>query len=108
MNKSLLVAVFVPTTDEAGTDFDGQSGQLATGYPVGENLILTARHVPQPEPPNYRDERYPIKIRWDSYKNSGWIEIEDIVLARSGRVGCGAASLFQAAARGQGLGLRLR
>lgn len=57
MNKSLLVAVFVPIKDAAGED----SGELATGYPVGKDLILTARHVLHPEPPNCRDNNRPIK-----------------------------------------------
>ena len=72
MNKSFLIAVFVPITDEAGKE----CGELATGYPVGKNLILTARHVLQPKPPACRDEGRPIKIRWHHY-NSGWIDIPD-------------------------------
>jgi hypothetical protein len=64
MDKSLLIAVFVPTTDEARGDFKGGHGELATGYPVGTNLILTAGHILKPGPPYYRDERYPLRIGW--------------------------------------------
>ncbi|MEZ5579206.1 MAG: hypothetical protein R3F40_07225 [Candidatus Competibacteraceae bacterium] len=46
MDKSLLIAIFVPTTDEAGADFKGKRGELATGYLVGTDLILTAGHIP--------------------------------------------------------------
>lgn len=64
MDNSLLIAVFVPTTDEAGEDFKGRRGELATGYPVGTDLILTAGHILRPGPPYYRDERYPLRICW--------------------------------------------
>lgn len=64
MDKSLLVAVFVPTTNERNEDFKGQQGELATGYLVGKDLILTARYILQPGPPYYRDERYPVRICW--------------------------------------------
>ena len=61
MEKSLLVAVFVPTTDAAGTDRGGARGVIGTGYPVGPDLILTARHLLNLEP---RDTRYRLKVRW--------------------------------------------
>lgn len=64
MNKSLLIALFVPTTNEAGEDFKGKHGELATGYPVGKDLILTAGHILKPGPPYYRDERYSVRICW--------------------------------------------
>ncbi len=80
MNKSLLIAVFVPTPDEA-------SGELATGYPVGKDLILTARHVLQPKPTGCPDKPYRIKIRWHYY-DSGWIDIssEDIIWQSQGKL----------------------
>ena len=57
MNKNLIVEIFVP---ERGTG--GEEGEIATGYPVTRNLILTARH------PLYsrvgRDGDYPIEVRW--------------------------------------------
>jgi hypothetical protein len=91
MDKSLLIAVFVPTTDETGADFQGQHGELATGFPVGKDLILTARHVLQPQPPYYRDRRYPVKLRWhysQCSEGTGWIEIpeEHIVWESSGEL----------------------
>ncbi|MCP5134875.1 MAG: hypothetical protein H6976_15105 [Gammaproteobacteria bacterium] len=48
MDKSLLIAIFVPTTDEAEKTFKGKRGELATGYPVGKDLILTAGHILKP------------------------------------------------------------
>ncbi len=80
MDKLLLVAVFVPTTNERGEDFKGEIGERATGYPVGKDLILTARHVLYPKPPNRRDSRYPVAIRWHYYRSgddADWIEISD-------------------------------
>ena len=80
MDKSLLIAVFVPTTNERGEDFKGEIGERATGYPVGKDLILTARHVLYPKPPNRRDSRYPVAIRWHYFRSgddADWIEISD-------------------------------
>ena len=81
MDKSLLVAIFVPTTDAKGTDHQGRRGSLATGYPVGPHQILTARHVLFPDPPWVRDLRYPIKARWHYHRTHpdaddlGWVEL---------------------------------
>ncbi|WP_295443940.1 hypothetical protein [uncultured Thiodictyon sp.] len=83
MDKSLLVCVFVPTTDAADTDHHGRQGQIGTGYPVGPDLILTARHLLDPEAPKRRDTRHPIKVRWHSYRAhqqagpDGWVVIPD-------------------------------
>ena len=79
-DKSLLIAVFVPTTNERGEDFKGEIGERATGYPVGKDLILTARNVLHPEPPNRRDPRYPVAIRWHYFRSgdgADWIDISD-------------------------------
>lgn len=81
MEKSLLVTVFVPTTDERSTDFQGGRGNIATGYPVGPHHILTARHVLYPEPPLFRDNRYVVKVRWHYHRQHkdadqhGWIRL---------------------------------
>jgi hypothetical protein len=81
VDKSLLVEIFVPTTDAAGTDHQGRSGSLATGFPVGPHHILTARHVLFPEPPVVRDPRHPIKVRWHYHRihpqadQLGWISL---------------------------------
>ena len=80
MDNSLLIAVFVPTTDKAGKDFKGKRGELATGYPVEKDLILTARHILQTGPPYYRDGRYPVRIVWHcscSNDKADWIAIPD-------------------------------
>jgi hypothetical protein len=83
MDKSLLVAVFVPTTDASGTDYKGLEGFIATGYPVAPDLILTARHLFHPDPPTCRDQRYPVKVRWHYYRQHpeadkhGWIPLAD-------------------------------
>lgn len=80
MDNSLLIAIFVPTTNEQGEDFKGEHGECATGYPVGKDLILTAGHILQPEPPYYRDMRYPVRICWHcscSGDKTDWIEVPD-------------------------------
>lgn len=80
MDKSLLIAIFVPTTNEREEDFKGEIGERATGYPVGKDLILTARHVLHPKPPNRRDSRYRVAIRWHYFPSgddADWIEISD-------------------------------
>jgi hypothetical protein len=80
MDESLLIAVFMPTTDETGKDFGGNRGELATGYPVSKDLILTAGHVLQPGSPYYRDLRYRVKLRWHHFHStddSDWIEISE-------------------------------
>ena len=56
MEKDLIVAIFAPTTG-AGK----MPGCVGTGYPITDDLILTARHVV--EPPN-RNPRAPIRVRW--------------------------------------------
>jgi hypothetical protein len=81
MDKTLLIGVFVPTTDAAGTDHKGQEGAIATAYPVARDLILTARHLFHPDPPTFRDQRYPVKVRWHYYRQHpqadqhGWIPL---------------------------------
>ncbi len=83
MDKSLLVAVFVPTTDAVGTDHKGREGAIATAYPVAPDLILTARHLFHPDPPAFRDQRYPVKVRWHYYRQHpdadphGWIPLPE-------------------------------
>ena len=91
MDKSLLIAVFVPTTNEREEDFKGEIGERATGYPVGKDLILTARHVLHPKPPNQRDPRYPVAIRWHYFRSgddADWVEIsaDDIVWESQGEL----------------------
>ena len=81
MDKSLIVAVFVPTTDAARTDHKGCEGTIATGYPVAPDLVLTARHLFHPESPVLRDPRYPVKVRWHYHRqhpdadSQGWIPL---------------------------------
>jgi hypothetical protein len=72
MDKDLIVAIFAPTTTGKNT------GVVGTGYPVGEDLILTSRHVVEPE---NRNPRVPIRIRWfydkpTSGEAPGWVQIE--------------------------------
>src|SRR5271163_1541252 len=61
MDRSLLVRIFVPTRKEA-------MGTTGTGYPVGRDLVLTARHVVEPRD---RDRKSPIQILWSGYPNAG-------------------------------------
>src|SRR5271166_515360 len=71
MDRSLLVRIFVPTREEG-------VGNTGTGYPVGRDLILTARHVV--EPPD-RDPKSPIQILWYDYPDAGpdngWYRLTD-------------------------------
>jgi hypothetical protein len=53
VDRNLLIEIFVPRT--------GGGGNIATGYPVAKNRILTARHALFP--PN-RDTMKPIEVRW--------------------------------------------
>lgn len=75
MHKDLIVAIFAPTAGEGQ-----QPGCIGTGYPVTNDLILTSRHVVQPE---NRDDAKPIRIKWFYAKDkpSDWISIgqDDLV-----------------------------
>jgi hypothetical protein len=55
--EDLVVEIFVP---HSGTH--GAYGEIATGYPVTAELILTAQHVLHPPPG--RDPDRPIEVRW--------------------------------------------
>ncbi|MBF0107561.1 MAG: hypothetical protein HQL76_00080 [Magnetococcales bacterium] len=68
--RDFVVIISVPTTDDLA--------ELATGYPVAPNLILTARHVLEPED---RDRDKSVKAKWWGYKpeekdDQGWLEAE--------------------------------
>lgn len=41
MNKNLIITIFVPTGQENQRDI----GDIGTGYPVADDLILTSRHI---------------------------------------------------------------
>jgi len=79
-DKSLLVMVFVPTLGAAARDRDAPRGVIGTGYPVGPDLILTARHLLDLEP---RDPSRPISVRWHYHRThpdadpNGWIAIPE-------------------------------
>lgn len=66
MDYGLLVEIFVPV-------IHGDEGQIATGYPVARDLILTARHVLFPK---NRDRNKPIELRWH-YKGTAWTPISE-------------------------------
>ncbi len=77
MDKDLTVAIFVPTTDEQGNRRASNQGEIGTGYPVGPDLILTARHVVDPD---HRDDQFPLQVRWHCDYNrdvprAGWREL---------------------------------
>lgn len=74
MHKDLIVAIFVPTAGEGK-----MPGRVGTGYPVTDDLILTSRHVIEPE---NRDRGRSIRVRWfhdkpASGKPSEWIPLDD-------------------------------
>lgn len=56
--QDLVVEIFVP---EVGSG--GKKGQIATGYPVARDRILTARHPLFPKGPG-RDPKHPIEVRF--------------------------------------------
>lgn len=68
MDPNLLVRLFVPTRNERGRDGRGKVGETGTAFPVGNDLILTARHVVEPED---RDKKYPIQALWYDHPNAG-------------------------------------
>jgi hypothetical protein len=78
VDKSLLVSIFVPTFEQKGRDGQGKVGEVATGYPVGPDLIQVARHVLEPPA---RDVRYPVEVLWQDYPtagpNNGWFPVLD-------------------------------
>ncbi|MCP5197411.1 MAG: hypothetical protein H6974_11605 [Gammaproteobacteria bacterium] len=74
MNKDLIVAIFVPTTGKGK-----MLGRIGTGYPIADDLILTARHVIEPE---NRDDQKPMMVRWfhdqpANGKPSEWTSLDD-------------------------------
>ncbi len=78
MDKDLIVAIFTPTKGAAKGAKGGMRGIFGTGYPVSEDLILTSRHVVEPE---NRNRRAKIRVRWFYDKPAGgktsrWITIE--------------------------------
>lgn len=68
MIKEWIAEIFVP---KHGTR--GEKGEIATGYPVTRDLILTARHPLFPPDPG-RDENRPIDLRWrhPAVLDKGW------------------------------------
>ncbi|WP_295582020.1 hypothetical protein [uncultured Lamprocystis sp.] len=73
MIQDLVVEIFVP---ECGTN--GKKGQIATGYPIARDRILTARHPLFPAPG--RDPDRPIEIRWRCRDiDPCWRPVGDIV-----------------------------
>ena len=74
MYKDLIVAIFVPTMGQGK-----MPGRVGTGYPVTDDLILTSRHVIEPE---NRDRQKPIRVRWFHDKPADgklpeWIPLDD-------------------------------
>jgi len=68
MELRYFVRIEVPTLTEDGGDGRGAYGTTGTGYPVANELILTARHVVRPK---QRDPRYPIRVRWVYFPDLG-------------------------------------
>ncbi|MBF0171870.1 MAG: hypothetical protein HQL83_00340 [Magnetococcales bacterium] len=69
--KNYVVLISVPSKDGLA--------ELATGYPVAPNLILTARHVLETKD---RDNQKPIKAKWWYHKpkvdgDQGWLTLAD-------------------------------
>ncbi len=81
MNKDLIVTIFTPTS--------AKEGVIGTGYPIAEDLILTSRHVVEPE---QRDKNYPLCVRWhhlnDQNEDDGWQKVleDDLVWVGKGEL----------------------
>lgn len=74
MHKDLIIAIFAPTTDTGK-----MPGCVGTGYPITDDLILTARHVVEP---TNRNRQEPILVRWfydepTTGKPPVWIPIKE-------------------------------
>ncbi len=68
MDARLFVCIEVPTTRDGESLPDGRHCATGTGYPVGDDLIVTARHVVEP---TNRDPRLPIRVRWSQFPDFG-------------------------------------
>ena len=69
--------IFVPILSDSRGDPErpsGEVGTVGTGYPVGNDLILTARHVLEPE---NRDPEKPILVRWEHPKECDWMKLSE-------------------------------
>ncbi|GAB0150499.1 hypothetical protein McPS_32410 [Marichromatium sp. PS1] len=78
-DKALIVTILVPTRSDNPSKDGPWDGAVGTGCVVGEDLILTARHVVSPPE---RNPEHPIRIRWygqctDDDPFSGWVELEE-------------------------------
>lgn len=76
MDERYFVRIEVPTFTDHGEDGLGRHGMTGTGYPVGQDLILTARHVVIPE---NRDSSYPIRVRWvyfPAFERDGSVDLD--------------------------------
>ncbi len=87
MDKDLIVAIFTPTKGSSSTKC-AIRGNFGTGYPLSDDLILTSRHVVEPE---NRDRQAKIRIQWYFDKPTGgeptgWIPIEKDDLVWTGLV----------------------
>ena len=73
MWKDSIAEIFVPRTGS-----NGEEGDIATGYPVAPNRILTAYHAVYPKSAQ-RDVSRPIEIRWHHSKAvSDWQPVQGI------------------------------
>ncbi|MBF0346086.1 MAG: hypothetical protein HQL81_00320 [Magnetococcales bacterium] len=85
--KNYVVLISVPSKDGLA--------ELATGYPVAPNLILTARHVLETKD---RDNQKPIKAKWWYHKpkvvgDQGWLTLADDAIVWRGEGELDAALL---------------
>jgi len=90
MDKTLLVAIFVPTRTKGASQGDACLGRLATGYPVGDDLVLTVRHLFYPNPPCERDPAGSFQVRWHYHRvhpdadEQGWISLPEAAILWDG------------------------
>lgn len=76
--KDLIVAILVPTLADDSARNGPWRGSIGTGCAVGDELILTARHVVKPA---RRNPAFPIRVRWyalrdDDDPQSAWLPLD--------------------------------
>lgn len=89
MHKDLIVAIFVPTRSGSDAPKRRNAGAIGTGYPVADDLILTARHVINPP---QRSPKAKIRLCWYFAHSGGgscaseacWYPIDDAAVVWQG------------------------
>jgi hypothetical protein len=87
VNPDLIVVIFAPTLGDNDEDRGDSAGEVGTGCVVGPDLILTARHVVEPE---RRDDRYSLAVAWSPLtpgvdEKLDWIQNDQVHVVWTGK-----------------------